>query len=490
MHNNLFFKLMGAFLLVILIGALVIFVLTSNATQDAFSIYTTRSGQILAQSLASDLADYYAQNQTWQGVVDTVLQSDTLTQEMPGVMGNGMGSGQGHGYGQGKQSANAGMMMGMGNRLILADENGLVISDTQGEMTGEQLSPVEMEAGKEIMVDDVQVGTLIVTPENIVNSLTPAGQYLGDVNQAIISSAGIAAIIALILGAILFIQITSPLRKLQKAATSIASGDYQQRVEIKSHDELGQLGETFNLMAENLENSMTQRRHMVADVAHELRTPLTAIQGTLEAVKDGVLPLDSEQVDALYSETMLLNRLVGDLKLLSLADAGQLTLDLHPTEPEPLLQQVVERARPLADQKNVRLEANIQPDLPVVWMDSDRITQVLNNLIGNALRYTPPGGLITIHTMHKSTPDCLEISVSDTGIGISAEELPNIFERFYRVDKSRSRASGGSGLGLAIVKHLVEMHGGKVFAESPILQGENGQFYGTRITFQIPVRKT
>ncbi len=188
---------------------------------------------------------------------------------------------------------------------------------------------------------------------------TPAQEFLASVNKAIASSAVIAGVIALILGALLFMQIIAPLRQLKQAAAAIASGDLDQRVAIKSHDEFGELGQTFNHMAESLASIETQRRHLVADVAHELRTPLAAIQGTLEGIQDGVLPLDEEQISALYSETMLLNRLVGDLKLLSLAEAGQLKLERQPTPPGAFIQQVVERAKPQGDQKNIRLETDL-----------------------------------------------------------------------------------------------------------------------------------
>lgn len=487
MRNSLIFKLMGAFLLVIAIGSLVIAVLTSLATQSAFNLYTTRSGQVWAQRLAPDLADYYARANNWQGV-DEVLQSELGSQVMPGGMGNGMGAGQGRGFGAGGQNAGNGMM-GMGQRLILTDDKGLVVGDTQSGLLGKHLSASELNNGAAITVNNKLVGTLIVTPSDLTNATTPAGEFLASVNQAIFSSAGIAGLIALVLGAVLFIQIIKPLRQLKKAATAIASGDLDQRVSIHSRDELGELGQTFNQMAESLSNAETQRRHLVADVAHELRTPLAAIQGTLEGMQDGILPLDEEQLAALYSETMLLNRLVGDLKLLSLAEAGQLKLESQETDAGVLLQQIVERARPQADQKNIRLEAKLVPALPSMWIDADRIAQVINNLIGNAMRYTPEDGAITVQASFIPASGALEVSVSDTGQGIDPVDLPHIFDRFYRADKSRARSSGGSGLGLAIVKQLVEAHGGWVTAESPIFLDTNQQGYGTKITLQLPAHK-
>jgi two-component system, OmpR family, sensor histidine kinase BaeS len=206
-------------------------------------------------------------------------------------------------------------------------------------------------------------------------------------------------------------------------------------------------------------------------------------------MQDGVLHLDDEQIAALHSETILLNRLVGDLRLLSLAEAGQLKLERQETEPGGFIQQVVERAKSQANPKNIRLEMDIPAELPDIWIDSDRITQVLNNLISNALRYTPEGGTITIRATFPPGEGLLHVSVADTGAGINPENLPYVFDRFYRADKSRTRSSGGSGLGLAIVKQLVEAHGGSVLAESPIFQGENQPGFGTKISFTLPILK-
>ena len=439
MRNSLIFKLMGAFLLVIAIGAVVISLLTSQATQSAFNLYTTRSGQAWAQSLAPVLADFYAQKNDWQGV-DTLLQSG-LT---PAGMGAGhmMGSGQGRGFGA------SGAMMGisMGQRLVLTDTQGIVVSDTAGELVGKTLSPQEIDNGQPVLLAGRQVGTLIVTPNYQSEQGTPASDFLDSVNRSILTSVVIAGVIALILGAGLFFQITAPMRQLQKAAGSIAAGDLNQRVMVRSKDEIGQLGQTFNLMAESLARAEKQRRHMVADVAHELRTPLAVIQANAEGMLDGVLPLDAEQVNAIFQETLLLNRLVGDLRLLSLAEAGELPLERHPTAPGPLVEQVVEHMKSQAAQRGIRLEGKIEGNLPERSLDSDRITQVLTNLIGNALRYTPQDGTIWVEAAPQPEGR-VKITVTDSGPGIQPEDLPYIFDRFYRADKSRTRASGGSGLG-------------------------------------------
>jgi signal transduction histidine kinase len=485
MRNSLVLKLMGAFLLVIVIGALVISILTSRLTRSAFTLYATRNGQVWALQLAPQLANYYTQTKSWQGV-DAFLQSDAgglISQNGPMNM-----MGQGRGPGPWRPNPGDRMMVSMGQRLILVDAQGHVVSDTLNELNGQPIPPTQMNNGAPILVDNRLVGTIIVTPADNSPSGTPAGDFFSSVNRAIAGSVVAAGLLALILGAVLSVQITSPLRQLKKAASAIAHGDLNQRVNITSHDEMGELGQTFNLMAESLANAETQRQRLVADVAHELRTPLAAIQGTLEGMQDGVLPLDEEQLAALYTETTLLNRLVGDLRLLSLAEAGQLKLERQEIEPGDFLERVVERAKSQANPKNIRLETAIQAGLPPVWIDSDRITQVLNNLISNALRYTPEGGAITVQASLLEG-DQLQVSVTDTGAGIDAENLPYVFDRFYRADKSRTRSSGGSGLGLAIVRQLVEAHGGSVKAESPIFQGYNQPGSGTRISFTLPILK-
>jgi two-component system OmpR family sensor kinase/two-component system sensor histidine kinase BaeS len=363
----------------------------------------------------------------------------------------------------------------------------VIIADTKGEIIGKQLSTSELESGEPLQGNNVFLGTLIVVPGDLIGAVNPAEEFLSTVNQAIISSAIIASVIAFILGALLFLQITSPLQQLKTAASAIASGDLNKRVHIRSRDELGELSQAFNQMAQSLADAETQRKHLVADVAHELRTPLAAIQGTLEGMQDGVLPLDTEQITALHAETMLLNRLINDLRLISLAEAGQLKLEQGEVQTDEFIQQVVERMRPQAEQKKIHLAANIAPGLPPVWIDSDRITQVLHNLISNALRYTPPGGAIQVETQPDSAlPQFLRVSVTDTGQGIDPQDLPHVFDRFYRSDKSRARSSGGSGLGLAIVRQLIEAHGGSVWAESPVFTDSEHAPSGTRISFTLP----
>ncbi len=482
MKNSWLYKLLGAFLIIIAVGGLVTSVLTSRATLRAFNLYTTRSGQIWARRIAPDLAEFYALDKSWLGV-EIFLQESSMAQQHQGMMGQGNGNGKLNGQ---STSDDDSMMSALGQRLILADSQSLVIYDSLNELTGRQLTPVEILKGIPISVDKKVVGTLLVTPGSQSATTTLVNEFQTSVRRAIISSGFLAGLTALALGVVLFFQITAPMRKLRKAAAAIAEGDLTQRVEITGEDEFAQLGETFNQMAANLSQAEIQRQHLMADVAHELRTPLTAIQGTVEGMQDGVLPCDAEQLNALLAETTLLNRLIEDLRLLSLAETNQLKLQRQPIEINNLINQITERLQPQARTKGIQLEHSLQDGLPTLQMDPDRITQILNNLITNASRYTPQGGSIQISTSQKSPATSVMISVKDTGTGISAQDLPHIFDRFYRADRSRSRISGGSGLGLAIVKELVEAHGGTIKVESPIFEIVDHQGYGTCFVMEFP----
>jgi signal transduction histidine kinase len=474
MRNSLIYKLLGAFLLVVVIGSLVISILLVRATREAFTRYSNRSGQVLATRLASRLADFYRSTGSWQGVGD-YLQLDQWTE---------IGINQNRGMGMGRMMLGSGIIAGLDLRLMLADENGVVIADSRNESLGQKLDQLELNRGIAVVVDGSRAGTVLAAPETIGGA--PAREFLTSVNAAIFKSMVVAGIIALFLGSLLFIQITAPLRQLQKAAGSIADGDLSTRVDVKSNDELGDLAYSFNNMAESLADAESQRKQLAADVAHELRTPLAAIQATLEGMQDGVLPANQEQIASLHSETLLLNRMVDDLRLLSQAEAGKLAMAFRPVSPGPLVRRVIDQFQPLALQQKVDLEMEIQDDLPEIRADSDRIAQVMNNLVSNALHYTPGSGKIHVYVRKELSENSVVFSVADTGPGISAGDLPNVFNRFYRADKSRSRVSGGSGLGLSIVKQLVEAHGGNVTAESPVFPEDGQPQIGTRFTFTIP----
>jgi signal transduction histidine kinase len=272
-----------------------------------------------------------------------------------------------------------------------------------------------------------------------------------------------------VLGILLAGVITRPLRDLTAAARAISSGDLQQRVAVRSRDELGVLAGQFNQMSDELAHANQLRRQMTADIAHDLRTPLTVIAGYLESLRDEVLKPTPARFAMMHTETQVLLRLVEDLHTLSLADAGELALNRQPVAPEQLIARAASAYQHAAEQHGVELAIRTDPGAPSISVDSEQISRVLGNLVNNALRYTPSGGRVTLAT--RAGLNAAELVVADTGAGIARDHLPNVFERFYRTDPSRQQQSGGSGLGLAIVKSIVEAHGGTVHVESAPDQG-------------------
>jgi two-component system OmpR family sensor kinase len=345
---------------------------------------------------------------------------------------------------------------------------------------------------------------------------TPERLFLDEVNRSLWISGGIALAAALLLGTLLSRQITAPLKRLTLASRRVAAGDFSQRVELRSRDELASLAEAFNSMADSLARNEEQRKQLLSDIAHELKTPVAIIQGNLEAMMDGVVEITPERLASLREETLLLGRLVTDLRDLSLAEAGRLPLHLQSVDLGELIRGTVASFQAQAGDHGVSLKMELPEGLPSAFGDPDRVGQVLRNLLGNALRYTRAGGEVRVSagshqparishrdsaavsrglrpakaphqdsgpgTQHSAPlASFVRVSVSDTGPGIPAEELPRIFDRFYRVDKSRTRSSGGSGLGLSVAKQLVEAQGGQIWAESE--PGLGSSFHFTLPTY-------
>lgn len=299
------------------------------------------------------------------------------------------------------------------------------------------------------------------------------------VTEALAVATAAAMVSAIAVSVFVSKRVVTPIRQMMRASRHIAAGHYHERVNVVSEDELGQLARSFNQMAHSLEQTETMRRDLIANVTHELRTPLTSIKGYMEGLIDGVLSPEPGTYQQVYREADRLQRLVNDLQELSRVEAGAYELNRSPLQITKLIEQTAARLRPQFEEKGVNLELEIPTTGPTVLADEDRIGQVLLNLTGNALQYTPSGGTVTISVENQTSE--LLVTISDTGIGIATEHLPHLFTRFYRVDKSRSRAGGGSGIGLTIVKHLVEAHGGRVWAES------KGTGQGSLFGFSLPV---
>jgi len=289
-------------------------------------------------------------------------------------------------------------------------------------------------------------------------------------------AAGAAGILIVSLGTR---RALAPVRTLTAVARRLGSGDLSQRVPTRGRDEVGELGSTFNEMAGALERAERQRRTMTADIAHELRTPLSNVQGYLEAIRNSIVAPDAAIIDTLYEQTLHLSRLVEDLRLAAIVEAGALRLERSPLRVQDIAKETVEAFRTRASERGVGLSLDADANLPDVTADRTRVRQVVANLLENALTHAPEGGDVTV-SVGRAGDDRVRVEVADTGPGIPPDQLPHIFEQFYRVDPSRSRETGGAGLGLTIVRRLVEAHGGRVNAES-----EPGR--GTRISVELPV---
>jgi signal transduction histidine kinase len=304
------------------------------------------------------------------------------------------------------------------------------------------------------------------------------------VTEAVLLAGSAAFVAAVLLSIVVSRRVVLPVQEMQTASQRIADGHYEERVGVPGRasredlDELGRLALSFNRMATQLERTEALRLELIGNVAHELRTPLASIKGYMEGLIDGVLPAEAVTFQQVYREADRLQRLVHDLQELSRVEAGTFELTLKPTSAAHLIETVADRLGRQFDDKKVTLETHIAPDLPLIQADEDRIGQVLLNLVGNALQYTPSGGRVSLSAQCEG--EGVRFSVQDTGIGISPEHLSHVFERFYRVDKSRSRAGGGSGIGLTIARHLVEAHGGQIEASS------DGPGQGSTFSFTLP----
>jgi signal transduction histidine kinase len=332
-----------------------------------------------------------------------------------------------------------------------------------------------------LYVEGQPVSRLMVRPMNPdETTLDPPSPRLVSAFRSSLLWTGLGAA-ALGIGVIILLtrRILVPVRQLTAAAREVGRGQLSQDIRAKGNDEIGKLAQTFNRMTRELEEAEGERQRMLADVAHELRTPLTNAQGYIEAIRDGLKQPSPQTIDAIYRQILQLHRLVDDLRLLTIAESGHLELQLESQPIADLLSSVVDAFAPRAQAKGISLSRNYLDGLPDITLDRSRIAQVLGNLLENAILHTPGGGSIAVKAQHLG--DRVVVSVEDTGEGIPPEALPRVFDRLYRHDRSRNRASGGSGLGLSIARQLVEAHGGAVGVESEV-------GVGTRFYFSLPVR--
>jgi signal transduction histidine kinase len=342
---------------------------------------------------------------------------------------------------------------------ILLDQNGYIVVDRGREVpVGTFYVPTSGDRVVPIFVNGVLQGQFVVSG----NAVPPQRRYAFDFLQPVLMVSFFLAILTVVIGLLLTRRMVLPLAEVTAAAKEVADGDLSARVRVEGPDDLKILSDSFNQMADALERNDRERRDMLADIAHELRTPLTVLRGKLEGILDGIYPADQEHIVPALEETYLLERLVDDLRLLTLAESRQLPFEKKDLDLNDLSSHVISLFQAQADENKIQLELEGDASRPQAQLDPQRTEQVIGNLIGNALRYVPEGGRVWIDV--RKVGDIISVSVNDNGPGVPEEELPHIFNRFWRGDKSRTRASGGAGLGLAIARQLVEAQGGKISA--------------------------
>lgn len=428
MLHSLRFRLLIATLLIVLVSVTVMAVFASQRTVGEFRNFTAHDDFMRQRGLGLALSRAYSQTQDWQDlqpVIDEWSQANS-------------------------------------QRVVVTDRQGNIVGDSSKELVGRTADPHWPPPAGHIIFGATRVGSYYINPFS--QPLPPNRDFSATIYRTVLLSALIAGAVATLITLFVSHRIVQPVESLTSAARQMEKGDLTTRVKVTSSDEIGQLSHAFNAMADGLARQEQLRRNMVSDVAHELRTPLTNIRGYLEAAKDGLVQPDAALVDNLYEEAILLNRLVNDLQELAQAEADQLRLERLPLKIDDAIRTTVEMLGPRAEACDISLVVRVPDELPLVKADLHRVGQVLRNLLSNALDFTPQGGQVTV----TAEPDAAWVSVlvQDTGPGISPDHLPYVFDRFYRVDPSRTRATGGAGLGLAIVKQLVEAHGGRVWAES------------------------
>jgi signal transduction histidine kinase len=424
-------KLVISLILVIVLTTVLGYVLINTAINKAFSRFAAANVGNQDRVFQQILAEYYARTGSWKSLNLLLIRNQA---RLP---------------------------------FFVADENGFIVSGPDFQLIGNKLSRSELSLGSPIVVDNKTVGTLI--PRAILQLRDPVEkQFLGTVSTSLWASGLIVSIIGILISFLLVRQLAGPLRRLNTAAEEIASGELATRVDVHTQDELGHLGQSFNKMAQSLQKSEQAKRQMIADVSHELRTPITSVRAGLEAMRDGLLKTTPENIAALHDKVLLTTRIVADLQQLALADAGQLSINKQHVDLKQLIEKIRATIGVEIEDRGITLQVNLPPDLPPVYADSQRIEQVILNLLSNAIRYTPSVGLITIAAVKMD--NLVQVSVCDNGPGLSQEDLDHVFDRFYRANAARMRdengGSTGAGLGLAISKALIEAHGGQIWAEN------------------------
>lgn len=454
-------KLWGVVIGTVLLTLLLIIWLANWLTQGEISDYVTREQRAVAAAIAPLFADFYMEHEGWDelaGPVGIGKLRPIAVQERPPLT----------------QANREPMPLRLlikpvldRNRVVVSDVAGRVVADSMSEGIGAQLAESEMAQGQPILVGEQIAGRVYVGLKASVESERLEMLFGERIQTILLGAGGLAALVVLLLGGWFAAHLIQPIETIRKGAQRIAAGQLHTRIQLKQRDELGQLAGAMNQMTQQLEDAQRLRRQMVADIAHELRTPLAVLQGNLEAMADGLIPLSKERMGSIHAEALLLGRLVEDLRTLSLAEAGELSLKMEVISLGGWLRALVESLRAAFQEHGVDLQMDIQERVQLA-ADPERLRQIMLNLLTNALQHTPAAGHVTL--IARPAGEFALIEVRDTGQGIPPQELGQLFNRFYRGERSRVRP-GSTGLGLAIVKALVDAHGGRVAVQSAVNEG-------------------
>lgn len=444
--NRLSVRLSLAFLLTAWISVGAMALVVQRTLDSDFRQYVNARDSQINPDQSARLEAYYAANHSWAGV-ETAL-SDR------GLAGGGPGQGAGSGF--------AGA--GRGAALSVIDMNGVVVASTNPAIEGTTLNSAALVAALPLTVADEQVGWLLRQSPGIQALGVTEVAFLDEANRWLTLAGLGATALAVVVGVFLAWRLARPLRELTRAAQELTIGQLGRQVQVHGTAEVDALAVEFNIMSKALADAEALRQRMAADVAHELRTPVSVLRGHLEAMLDGVYPLDSAHVAVAHDQTIHLARLVEDLRVLTLAEARRLPLERTALDPAIVVAQVLEAFEPLTLDGEIRLTREIAPDLPTLQADITRIRQVLSNLLTNALRYTSPGGEISVRVAPVKAG--VRFSITNTGSSLSALDTAQVFQPFWRADAARERDAGGSGLGLAISREIVVLHGGTMDVDS------------------------
>jgi len=458
-------KIILVLIIVSLIGALFTTFFIQIRTRDAFDTYVNTQEQL---ALAELLIAHYQENSSWENAERYF--NEFYRGRFLGIPGSGP---------QGNNPKGPGNNQGPPPFVLTNPDGNVLISlvNLPGFTTSDQIPEKELKKGIALEIDQVVAGYLVSVPASPIRS--PMQQtFLGTLQRGLIISTLVTLLIALVLGGVLITSFTRPIRKLVAGTEKIASGELGYQVEVNANDELGKLADSFNDMSNDLEKADQLRNQMTADIAHDLRTPLSILHGYTEAISEGKLAGTQEIFQAMHGQTRHLNYLIEDLRTLSLLDSKELNFQLQEIDPAGILEQTRTAFLPLAAKKDLTISLEKEEPLPRVKLDPDRLTQILGNLVSNAVNALPPDGKINIQAWQDDGE--LSIEVQDDGPGIPEADLPHIFNRHYKVDRSRGQEGGSSGLGLAITKKLVEAQGGKITVNS-----ESGEGTAFRLTFPL-----